>query len=58
MSQLGNRIQCLQDSNYTEHVQPLSVPQLEILVSGGGAMVTIRFGVAWDRKQDEGSLTR
>lgn len=36
MSQLENRIQFLKNSNYMEHFQALSVPQLEILVLGGG----------------------
>lgn len=36
MSQLEDRIQFLKNSNYMEHFQALSVPQLEILVLGGG----------------------
>lgn len=49
-SQLENRIQFLKNSNYMEHFQVWSVPQLEMLVLGDRAMVTSPFIVAWGQE--------
>lgn len=50
VSHLENRIQFLKNSNYMENFQAWSVPQLEMLVLGEGAMVRSRFIVAWGQE--------